>query len=247
MSGRGCVSLAETRELKMENEPEKSRGDSPATIGDRESSHRRGVAATRNQMMSTAADREMCRWLGYRGPGSMMAERAGSATARRREILALIVRKSSMNRTGRMVPPGPADLAAWGVPAGPDWSGPSARPGLEPCQPRPWRVSLTEGDGQEHDIPDHVKRDSPPWLRRENVGDITYTDMEAGFTWRRSSTAIIRVIVATAIITRLRSSRKPSRWPPVIARSPLMLFPLRPRQQYTSQPPPEGSLWLHLG
>ena len=25
--------------------------------------------------------------------------------------------------------------------------------GLEPCQPRPWRVSLTEGDGQEHDIP----------------------------------------------------------------------------------------------
>ena len=28
--------------------------------------------------------------------------------------------------------------------------------GLEPCQPRPWRVSLTEGDGQEHDIPDLV-------------------------------------------------------------------------------------------
>ena len=28
--------------------------------------------------------------------------------------------------------------------------------GLEPCQPRPWRVGLTEGDGQEHYIPDLV-------------------------------------------------------------------------------------------
>ena len=31
--------------------------------------------------------------------------------------------------------------------------------GLEPCQPRPWRFSLTEGDGQEHGIPDLVRRD----------------------------------------------------------------------------------------
>jgi hypothetical protein len=31
--------------------------------------------------------------------------------------------------------------------------------GLEPCQPRPWRFSLTEGDGREHDIPGLVKRD----------------------------------------------------------------------------------------
>ena len=31
--------------------------------------------------------------------------------------------------------------------------------GLEPCQPRPWRFSLTEGDGQEHGIPDLVDRD----------------------------------------------------------------------------------------
>ena len=33
--------------------------------------------------------------------------------------------------------------------------------GLEPCQPRPWRVSLTAGDGQEHDIPDLVTGISP--------------------------------------------------------------------------------------
>jgi len=34
--------------------------------------------------------------------------------------------------------------------------------GLEPCQPRPWRVSLTEGDGQEHHIPIWWTGISPP-------------------------------------------------------------------------------------
>ena len=47
--------------------------------------------------------------------------------------------------------------------------------GLEPCQPRPWRVSLTEGDGQEHDIPDLVDRDFTAGAPGEKmVGDITY-------------------------------------------------------------------------
>jgi hypothetical protein len=48
--------------------------------------------------------------------------------------------------------------------------------GLEPCQPRPWRFSLTEGDGQEHRIPDLVNRDftaDAPGLKM--VGDITYS------------------------------------------------------------------------
>jgi putative transposase len=53
-----------------------------------------------------------------------------------------------------------ADLAAWGVPAGPELIRSLIRErGLEPCEPRPWRVSLTEGDGQEHGIPDLVQRD----------------------------------------------------------------------------------------
>ena len=46
--------------------------------------------------------------------------------------------------------------------------------GLEPCQPRPWRISLAEGDGQEHDIPDLVDRDftaDAPGAKM--VGDIT--------------------------------------------------------------------------
>ncbi len=46
--------------------------------------------------------------------------------------------------------------------------------GLEPCQPRPWRFSLTEGDGQEHGIPDLVKRDFTAAAPGEKmVGDIT--------------------------------------------------------------------------
>ena len=46
------------------------------------------------------------------------------------------------------------------MPAGPELVRSLMRElGLEPCQPRPWRVSLTEGDGQEHDIPDLVARD----------------------------------------------------------------------------------------
>ena len=47
--------------------------------------------------------------------------------------------------------------------------------GLESCQPRPWRFSLTEGDGQEHGIPDRVQRDFTAGAPGEKmVGDITY-------------------------------------------------------------------------
>jgi putative transposase len=69
---------------------------------------------------------------------------------------ALYVRKSSDDSDGtygyRRVH---RDLAEWGVQAGPELVRSLMRElGLEACQPRPWRVSLTEGDGQSHDIPD---------------------------------------------------------------------------------------------
>jgi putative transposase len=69
-----------------------------------------------------------------------------------------------------------ADLAAWGVPAGPELVRSLMRElGLEPCQPWPWRVSLTEGDGQEHDIPDLMARDfTADAPGQKMVGDITY-------------------------------------------------------------------------
>ena len=56
--------------------------------------------------------------------------------------------------------------------------------GLEPCQPRPWRVSLTEGDGQQHDIPDLVKRDFTAAAPGEKmVGDITYISTWEGWLY----------------------------------------------------------------
>jgi transposase InsO family protein len=100
-----------------------------------------------------------------------------SATAKRRGILALYVRKSfddSDETYGyRRVH---ADLAAWGVPAGPELVRSIMHDlGLVPCQPRPWRASLTEGDGQEHGIPDLVHRDFTAAAPGEKmVGDITY-------------------------------------------------------------------------
>ena len=63
-----------------------------------------------------------------------------------------------MRRTGT----GGSTRTSWpgACPAGPELVRSVMRElGLEPCQPRPWRFSLTEGDGQEHDIPDLVKRD----------------------------------------------------------------------------------------
>ncbi len=75
----------------------------------------------------------------------------------------------------RTVPPRPRGPGGLGVPAGPELVRSLMRElGLEPCQPRPWRVSLTEGDGQEHDIPDLVKRDFTADAPGEKmVGDIT--------------------------------------------------------------------------
>ena len=47
--------------------------------------------------------------------------------------------------------------------------------GLQPCQPRPWRHSLTEQDGQAGPIPDLVRRDFTAGRPSEKmVGDITY-------------------------------------------------------------------------
>jgi transposase InsO family protein len=56
--------------------------------------------------------------------------------------------------------------------------------GLKPCQPRPWRFSLTEGDGQEHGIPDLVRRDFTAAAPGEKmVGDITYIPTWEGWLY----------------------------------------------------------------
>ena len=123
---------------------------------------------------------KMCIWMEVPRSGFYgWRHKPESATAKRRGILALYVRKSfgdSDDTYGyRRVH---ADLVAWGVPAGPELVRSLMRElGLEPCQPRPWRASLTEGDGQEHDIPDLVHRDFTAGRRapgEKMVGDITY-------------------------------------------------------------------------
>jgi hypothetical protein len=120
---------------------------------------------------------KMCRWIEVSRSGFYEWRKAPeSATAKRRGIIALVVRKSfyDSNETYgyRRVH---ADLAAWGVPAGPELVRSVMRElDLVPCQPKPWRFSLTAGDGQEHDIPDLVNRDftaDAPGVKM--VGDIS--------------------------------------------------------------------------
>jgi putative transposase len=131
---------------------------------------------------------KMCIWMEVSRSGFYEWRGAPeSATAKRRGILALYVSKSfgdSDDTYGyRRVH---ADLAAWGVPAGPELVRSLMRElGLEPCQPRPWRVSLTEGDGQEHDIPDLVRRDfTAAAPGQKMVGDITYIPTWEGNPYR---------------------------------------------------------------
>src|SRR5260370_42477786 len=120
---------------------------------------------------------KMCRWMEVSRFGFYEGRNAQeSATARRRGILALIVKKSFDESDGtygyRRVH---TDLVAWGVSAGPELVRSVMRElGLEPCQPRPWRFSLTEGDGPEHDIPHLVKRDfTAAAPRQKKGGDLT--------------------------------------------------------------------------
>jgi len=128
---------------------------------------------------------KMCIWMEVSRSGFYEWRNAPeSATAKRRGELALYVKKSfgdSGDTYGyRRVH---TDLVAWGVPAGPELVRSLMRElGLEPCQPRPWRVSLTEGDGQEHDIPDLVNRDfTADAPGKKMVGDITYISTWEGW------------------------------------------------------------------
>src|SRR6202161_356298 len=120
----------------------------------------------------------MCIWMEVSRSGFYgWRDKPESATTKRRGILALYIRKSfedSDDTYGyRRVH---ADLVGWGVPAGAELVPSLIRGlGVGPLQPRPWRVSLTEGDGQEHDIPDLVDRDFTADAPGEKmVGDITY-------------------------------------------------------------------------
>ena len=84
--------------------------------------------------------------------------------------------------------------------------------GLEPCQPKPWRFSLTEGDGQEHDIPDLVNRDFTADAPGEKmVGDITYISTWQG--WVFLATVIdcyTKAVIGWAIGRQLQDAAHPA-------------------------------------
>lgn len=127
----------------------------------------------------------MCRLLGVSKSGFYeWRDRPVSATAARREDLKLIIAESfaaSDETYGhRRVH---ADLVAWGVPASVELVRSVMREmGLQPCQPRPWRHSLTEADQTPAAIPDLLERDftaDRPGVKM--VGDITYVPTWQGW------------------------------------------------------------------
>jgi putative transposase len=121
---------------------------------------------------------QMCGWLGVSKSGYYeWRSRPPSAASRRRELLKLKIKalfKANNAEYGyrRMH----AVLARGGELCCPELVRSLMRElGLEPCQPRPWRRSLTEQDGQAGPVPDLVNRDftaGKPGAKM--VGDITY-------------------------------------------------------------------------
>jgi putative transposase len=130
---------------------------------------------------------KMCAWLEVSRSGFYeWRERPLSMTAQRREDLKLLITKSFEDSDGtygyRRVH---ADLAAWGVPCGPELvRGLMRELDLQSCQPRPWRYSLTENDGQAGPIPDLVNRDfTAETPGQKMVGDVTYIPTWEGWVY----------------------------------------------------------------
>ena len=120
----------------------------------------------------------MCTWLDVSASGFFdWRKRPKSATVERRETLALQIRRifteSDETYGYRRVH---AQLQRDGHPCGPELVRAIMREhDLVPCQPKPWRASLTEQDGHDHHIPDLVAQDftaDAPGMKL--VGDITY-------------------------------------------------------------------------
>jgi putative transposase len=120
----------------------------------------------------------MCEWLEVSPSGYYeWLSRPVSATVERREWLKLLIVKIFEESDGtygyRRVH---AEMVRCGEQASPELVRRLMRElGLVPCQPRPWRVSLTESDDKPVSIPDLVGRDFDaecPGIKL--VGDVTY-------------------------------------------------------------------------
>ena len=121
---------------------------------------------------------QMCEWLRVSKSGYYdWRSRPQSAATQRRELLKIKIRalfEANNEEYGyrRMH----AVLVRGGEQCSPELVRSLMRElGLEPCQPKPWRHSLTEQDGQAGPIPDLVNRDfTAEKPGQKMVGDITY-------------------------------------------------------------------------
>ena len=130
---------------------------------------------------------QMCGWLGVSKSGFYeWRSRPESETARRRELLKIKIKalfefndeEYGYRRVHQAL-----------VRGGGQASDETVRRlmrelGLVPCQPKPWRRSLTEQDGTAGPIPDLVNRDFTAERPGEKmVGDITYIDTWEGWVY----------------------------------------------------------------
>jgi putative transposase len=129
---------------------------------------------------------QMCGWLGVSKSGYYdWRSRPQSMAAKRRELLKIKIRAlfeaNNAEYGYRRVH---AALARGGERCCPELVRDLMRElGLEPCQPKPWRRSLTE-QGQAGPIPDLVKRDfTAEEPGRKMVGDITYIPTWEGWLY----------------------------------------------------------------
>jgi putative transposase len=130
---------------------------------------------------------QMCEWLGISKSGFYdWRTRPQSEAAQRRELLKIKVKalfEANNEEYGyRRIH---AELVRGGESADDETVRKIMRDlGLEPCQPKPWRHSLTEQDGQAGPIPDLVNRDfTAVNPGQKMVGDITYIDTWEGWVY----------------------------------------------------------------
>ena len=130
---------------------------------------------------------QMCEWLGVSKSGYYdWRTRPQSAAGQRRELLKLKVKALfEFNNEEYGYRRIRAALVRGGEQCGPGLVRDLMRElGLVPCQPRPWRHSLTDQDGQAGPIPDLVNRDfSAEVPGAKMVGDITYIPTWEGWLY----------------------------------------------------------------
>jgi putative transposase len=130
---------------------------------------------------------QMCEWLGVSKSGFYdWRTRPESETAQWRELLKIKIRalfEANNSEYGyRRIH---AALVRGGESANDETVRRLMRElGLEPCQPKPWRRSLTGQDGGAGPIPDLVNRDFTAAVPGQKmVGDITYIDTWEGWVY----------------------------------------------------------------